>query len=419
MTRGFLSGFVALAITCACSDGSVTPPPGAPNIDLRILNVSSHANRDPGQQVTFTVTVRNLGPITATGILAGDTLPTGLTHVSSSATVGTYSSSTGVWTIGSLDVNQDAVLTLTASVNAGTSGQTLVNQAGVLSSAMNDTVTANNIASASVTVGTAPPPPVGIFFEADWGTATGTSDNALTDGGVFNNVYCGGRSTTLTVVSGASVGFTKTPNVLRLQQLGTTCGMLERLNAIPLSTSHWGRMYFRNDETTSRHNHVMTYFPVGTIQTAIWNRSGTDNGVNIRIRTYYAANGSGAVYPHAHWILGTGGGGAGGEIELDNATWYRYEWHMEYLTPTTYRLWPRIYAMDGTTVLYDHEDFWGGDFTVSLAQFYAGGGSFGFSDVALARNFGIGNEGPASGANSGEYWYHAAIALSTTGWIGQ
>lgn len=262
-----------------------------------------------------------------------------------------------------------------------------------------------------------PPPPTSatLFFSSDWSTATGNSDHAITDGGTWNNVYCSGRNTTLSVVPGSSVGFTRTANVLRLQQLGTTCGMLERLNAIPLSTSHYGRMYFRNDETTSRHNHVMTYFPVGRIQTAIWNRSGTATGVNIRFRTYYAANGADAVYPHAHWILGNGSR----EIELAHATWYRYEWHMEFLTPTTYRLWPRIYTVDGTEPMYDHTDFYGGDFSVSLAQFYASGGSFGFSDVSMARHYGIGNEGPASGLNSGQYWYHAAIALGTGGWIGR
>lgn len=191
--------------------------------------------------------------------------------------------------------------------------------------------------------------------------------------------------------------------------------MLERTQAIPLSTSHYGRMYFRNDETTSRHNHVMTYFPVGSIQTAIWNRSGSSTGVNIRMRTYYAADGSGAEVPFNHWIMGDGDS----EIELQNGTWYRYEWYMEYVTPTTYRLWPRIYEMDGDVVLYDHEDFYGVGSQTTLAEYYAGGNTFGFSDVALARNFGIGNEGPVSGQNSGEYWYHAAIALSTSGWIGQ
>jgi len=262
-----------------------------------------------------------------------------------------------------------------------------------------------------------PPPPTSanIFFSSNWNTATGNSDNAITDGGTWNSVYCSGRNTTLAVVPGNTVGFSRTANVLRLQQLGTTCGMLERLNAIPLSTSHYGRMYFRNDETTSRHNHVMTYFPVGRIQSAVWNRSGTDRGVNIRFRTYYAANGSDAVYPHAHWILGNGRA----EIELANATWYRYEWHMEFLTPTTYRLWPRIYTVDGTEPLYDYTDFYGGDFSVSLAQYYASGGAFGFSDVSMARHFGIGNEGPSSGVNSGEYWYHAGIALATGGWIGR
>lgn len=266
-----------------------------------------------------------------------------------------------------------------------------------------------------VSVSPVVPPPEGVFFSSDWGTATGNSDEAISDGGTWNNMYCSGRNTTLTVVPGNSVGFSQTANVLRVQELGDTCGMLEAIDAIPLSTSHYGRMYFRNDETQSRTNHTMTYFPVGRIQAAVWNRSGSPTGVNIRMRFYYNASGGGASYPHHHFLLGD----SNGQIELSNGVWYRYEWHKEYLTPTTYRVWPRIYTVDGTTPLYDADDFWGGDNTVRLSDHYANGGAFGFLDVELARNFGIGNEGPVSASGSGEYWYHAGVALSAAGWIGR
>lgn len=262
-----------------------------------------------------------------------------------------------------------------------------------------------------------PPAPPGVFFQSNWSTALGNSVNAYQDGGAWTQTYCSGADQVLNVVDGSTVGWTKTPNVLRIRQFGTQCGNLEAVDAIPLSTSHYGRFYFRNDETTSRHNHAVTYFPVGTIQTALWNRNGYANGVNIRMRFYYQSDGNptsvSGPAPN-QWTLSTGSS----EILLSNATWYRYEWHMEYVTPTTYRLWPRVYEMDGTVPLYTADNYYANEGALQLSAFYAGGGTWGFSDVELARNFGLGNEGPASGAESGEYWYHAALALATGGWIG-
>src|SRR5690606_9605687 len=83
-----------------------------------------------------------------------------------------------------------------------------------------------------------PPPPSGaLIFASDW--SSGTVD----DGGTWNNVYCPGSlvSQTLSVVDGAPLGWSKTPKVLRLRQLGeSVCGMLEKTNAVPASTSHYG-----------------------------------------------------------------------------------------------------------------------------------------------------------------------------------
>jgi len=422
-------GTAAFASSCADATGGGViepPPPDAPKVDLQITNAADDATPTVGGNVTFTVTVRNNGPVEAPSVFAGDTLPTGLTYVSHTVSAGTYASGTGLWTVGTLAVSGQATLTLVAAVQAGTAGTTLTNRAGVTSSAVIDSVLANNIASAAVVPEAAappPPPPVGVTFSSDWSTATGTSDNALRDGGKWNTLYCAQAATVLTVVAGNTVGWTKTPNVLRLQQLGASgCGTLERLNAVPLSTSHWGRFYFRNDEIGTQHNHVVTYNPgVGApIQTALWNRWGASDGVNIFIRTYYTAAGASTTYPRNVWSIGTNG--VVGRDRLAHGTWYRYEWHMEYVTSTTYRIWPRIYDMAGT-LLYDATRFYQSDYptsgTHSLATWYAAGNAFGFTDVALGRRFGLGNEGPGGSTSTGGYWYHADVALSTSGWIGQ
>jgi uncharacterized repeat protein (TIGR01451 family) len=416
-------GSVAVSASCAEDGSLIQPPSDAPRLDLQISKAVDNSAPVAGSSVVFTVTVRNNGPIPATQVFAGDTLPSGLTYVSHSASAGSFSQATGVWTVGSLGIAAEATLTLTAATSAGSAGETLVNAAGVFSAAQNDSVPANNVASVSVSVQEPTPPPIGIVFSSDWSAATGTSDVALRDGGKWNTLYCQQASETATVVGGTSVGWTKTPNVLRLQQLGpTSCGTLEKVDVLPVSTSHWGRFYFRNDEVGTQHNHVVTYNPgVGApIQTALWNRSGNASGVNIFMRTYYQSNGSAMTYPLNVWSIGTPA--QSGVDRLQNGVWYRYEWHMEYVTPTTYRIWPRIYNMAGN-LLYDAERFFQSDYpqsgSFSLASWYAAGNSFGFTDVTLARRFGLGNEGPGGSTNTGGYWYHADVAISTSGWIGQ
>ena len=59
-------------------------------------------------------------------------------------------------------------------------------------------------------VAAAEPEPSGVFFTSDWGTATGNSDTAITDGGLYDSVFCSGRADVLNVIEGDSVGWTKT-----------------------------------------------------------------------------------------------------------------------------------------------------------------------------------------------------------------
>jgi hypothetical protein len=94
---------------------------------------------------------------------------------------------------------------------------------------------------------------------------------------------------------------------------------------------------------------------------------------------------------------------------------------MEYVTPTEYRISPRVYDMAGRLLL-DAATYFQSDYPQSgpdsLATFYAAGETFGFTDVALARNLGLGNEGPATSQATGGFWYHADLAVSLEGWIG-
>lgn len=146
--RRFLLGAALVGLGAACT--STDPGQGGPGqVDLAITKTADRDSAPAGTSVSFTITVTNLGPITATGVTGGDTLPTGMTYVSSSVTAGTYSSTTGIWAIGSLAQNGAATLTLNATMASGTAGTWRVNRAGVLASET-DSVIGNNIAADSV-----------------------------------------------------------------------------------------------------------------------------------------------------------------------------------------------------------------------------------------------------------------------------
>ena len=70
--------------------------------------------------LTYTLTVTNYGPSTATGVSLGDTLPAGVSLVSSNATQGGISVVSGqvTWSVGTLPINTGASLTLVVKPSA-------------------------------------------------------------------------------------------------------------------------------------------------------------------------------------------------------------------------------------------------------------------------------------------------------------
>jgi choice-of-anchor A domain-containing protein/uncharacterized repeat protein (TIGR01451 family)/TQXA domain-containing protein len=87
--------------------------------DVKVEKSVSNANPSCNDNVTFTIKVTNLGPNTAKGIEVSDVLPSGLDYVSSSASQGTYSNTTGAWAVGNLNNGAYATLTITVKVNCG------------------------------------------------------------------------------------------------------------------------------------------------------------------------------------------------------------------------------------------------------------------------------------------------------------
>lgn len=82
--------------------------------DLSLLKTVDNASPMIGQLVLFTLTVSNAGPSSATNVAVTDLLPAGLGFTSSMASQGTYNSSTGVWTVGTIANGASATLQIAA-----------------------------------------------------------------------------------------------------------------------------------------------------------------------------------------------------------------------------------------------------------------------------------------------------------------
>ena len=112
--------------------------------DLAVSKVVSNPTPKPGDSVTFTVTVTNLGADTASNVVVTDSVPNGYTVTGTSPSVGSWSAPN--WTIASLAANASATLSITATVLG--SG-TYLNSVSATSNS-SDPDPSNNAASAAV-----------------------------------------------------------------------------------------------------------------------------------------------------------------------------------------------------------------------------------------------------------------------------
>lgn len=130
---------------------NIIPPPLP---DLEIVKSVNISNPIEGQSITYNISVTNPGDYEATGIKVLDQLPGGITFSTATATQGSYNSSTGIWNIGTLSEGDTTTVSLTinATVNSGTLGSTIVNNAIIEELNQTDPELNNNSASAGITV---------------------------------------------------------------------------------------------------------------------------------------------------------------------------------------------------------------------------------------------------------------------------
>ncbi len=106
--------------------------------DLSLATTVSNSAPAAGASINYTLTVSNSAASTqsASGIVVSDVLPAGVTFVSATGT-GTYNSSSGAWSVGSLAPGQSASVTLTVTVTAS-AGATVANYSEISASSAVD-----------------------------------------------------------------------------------------------------------------------------------------------------------------------------------------------------------------------------------------------------------------------------------------
>lgn len=190
--------------------------------DLSLAMTSSSTTPTYGTTFTYTLTASSAASssATATGVTVGDVLPSGATFVSAAGT-GTYTSGTGVWSVGSLAAGASASLTITATAS-GTVGSSVTNAAQITASSQPDpdstvnngvtseddyasrtiTVGANTIncpagstATGSGFAGSGTSSKVGQIFWLDWSCTGTTFFNA---GATINKSWSAGDGLTIT-----------------------------------------------------------------------------------------------------------------------------------------------------------------------------------------------------------------------------
>ena len=128
-----------------------TPPPGA-SADLSITKTDSPDPVTAGQNLTYTITVTNNGPDTATNVVATDTLPGSVSLISAPGCTGS-----GTLTCAVASLANGGIASFTITVTPNSAGD-ITNTASV-TAMESDPNTANNSASATTTVTSPPPPP--------------------------------------------------------------------------------------------------------------------------------------------------------------------------------------------------------------------------------------------------------------------
>ena len=84
--------------------------------DLEIIKIVNNATPNYGDEITYTITVRNNGPDNSTNIKVSEVLADNFKFISDNASKGYYDLTNGVWAVGNLTNNETAKLVITVKI---------------------------------------------------------------------------------------------------------------------------------------------------------------------------------------------------------------------------------------------------------------------------------------------------------------
>jgi uncharacterized repeat protein (TIGR01451 family) len=129
-------------------EGSDNPPADSGS-DLAVTQSVDDSSTAVGFAVTFTVTLTNGGPLTATGVTVTNVLPAALSLVSAGLSQGVYYHETGVWDVGTVTTSTPQTLAIQATA---TEPGAITNTAAITHAEQPDSNTGNNSASVTITI---------------------------------------------------------------------------------------------------------------------------------------------------------------------------------------------------------------------------------------------------------------------------
>ncbi len=173
--------------------------------DLAITKSVDNASPASGSNVVYTITLTNNGPQTASSVTVTEPLAAGLQFITNTASRGSYTTNTGVWTVGVLTNGTAATLTITARVATNTIyiGTSITNTVRITGSSLADMATNNNSASAVITVSAAE---LGVSKSAN-DTTPLLGDTVIFSIGITNNGPSAASAVTLAEILPGAFGF--------------------------------------------------------------------------------------------------------------------------------------------------------------------------------------------------------------------
>ncbi len=187
----FASVFIALLRAVSSREAAAAPPP-PPMADLALMK-SAPSGTTLGSQLTYTITVRNLGPSDASNVVVTDDLPASLSFDSCSSDGGGVCGGTGntrTVTFPALANGASATIFLTGTVKCSAGIGTISNTATVAATSPGDPDLANNSAGADTSIiPLPPPPPPPIPIDAPTAVGAGSPGHVASAPNQPNTVY--------------------------------------------------------------------------------------------------------------------------------------------------------------------------------------------------------------------------------------